>query len=234
MTEPLEGIRVLEMATALQGPAAALYLSDMGADVVDAEKRMLDGAAQARSDLASVTGYEDGPPLLTGTTLADTAGAMQLALAVMTALVARERHGVGQKVNCSSYGAQLWLQMWKITHTALTGHLLSRTGPHHPNVPGSYGIYGTADGKGIFLAFPTTEEAWQAFCAFGGEADLGFDELEHRAETDGDERRLGRYRSTATPAPDGDLREQDDGRVARVPRRSRRSSGTPSRLTRTC
>ena len=277
MTEPLEGIRVLEMATALQGPAAALYLSDMGADVVkveppegdpsrlhqgvgnpmpettlgsqflsanrgkrsvsldahdpdskeaiyrlveqvdvflsnfrevalermglgydalkkrnpgiiyaivngfgpdgpDAEKRMLDGAAQARGGLASVTGYEDGPPLLAGTTLADTAGAMQLALAVMTALLARERHGVGQKVNCSSYGAQLWLQMWEITHTALTGHLLSRTGPHHPNVPGSYGIYGTADGKGIFLAFPTTEEAWQAFCAFGGDADLGFDE----------------------------------------------------------
>ena len=34
MTEPLEGIRVLEMATALQGPAATLYLSDMGAEVI--------------------------------------------------------------------------------------------------------------------------------------------------------------------------------------------------------
>ena len=38
MPEPLSGIRVVEMAIAVQGPAAAVYLSDMGADVIKIER----------------------------------------------------------------------------------------------------------------------------------------------------------------------------------------------------
>ena len=34
MQEPLEGIKVLEMTVAVQGPSAGLYLRDMGAEVV--------------------------------------------------------------------------------------------------------------------------------------------------------------------------------------------------------
>src|SRR5262249_12427737 len=37
LPEPLAGVRVVEMAMAIQGPAAALYLSDMGADVIKIE-----------------------------------------------------------------------------------------------------------------------------------------------------------------------------------------------------
>ncbi len=37
MTEPLSGIRVLEMATAIQGPGAAMFLGDMGAEVIKVE-----------------------------------------------------------------------------------------------------------------------------------------------------------------------------------------------------
>lgn len=34
MHEPLSGITVLELTLALQGPAAGVYLRDMGADVI--------------------------------------------------------------------------------------------------------------------------------------------------------------------------------------------------------
>ena len=37
MTEPLEGFKVVEMSIAVQGPAAALYLRDMGAEVIKVE-----------------------------------------------------------------------------------------------------------------------------------------------------------------------------------------------------
>jgi hypothetical protein len=37
MPEPRSGFRVVEMALALQGPAAAMFLGDMGAEVVKAE-----------------------------------------------------------------------------------------------------------------------------------------------------------------------------------------------------
>ena len=38
MLEPLTGIRVVEMAIAVQGPAAGVYLSDMGAEVIKIEQ----------------------------------------------------------------------------------------------------------------------------------------------------------------------------------------------------
>ena len=277
MPEPLTGVRVVEMAMAIQGPAAALYLSDMGADVVkieapagdasrfvrgvhnrepmvafgpqfaaanrgkrsvaldvkwepgraaigrlieradvfvsnyreaalarlgldyetlrrrnprliyaiatgfgpegpDAGKAMVDGAGQARAGLVHVTGAPGGAQAMPGAALADTAGAMQLALGILTALIARERHGVGQRVDVSSYGGQIWLQMWELTHQSLTGYELTRQGPHHPLVPGTYGAYETADGHSIFLAFPLTEDAWRRFCAFAGFPELGTDE----------------------------------------------------------
>ncbi|OAI42853.1 hypothetical protein AYO38_11170 [bacterium SCGC AG-212-C10] len=277
MPEPLEGLRVVEMATALQGPAAGGLLADMGADVVrieppegdasrfhrgvnnyhpvgtpgaqfimtsrgkksvcldihadlgleavyrlidradvflsnyresalerlglsyetlkarnpglvygiasgfgdrgpDANKGMVDGAAQARGGIVNVTGPSDGAPVMPGGTLGDTAGAMNLALGVMTALVTRSMQGIGQRVAVSAYGAQIWMQMWEITQSSITGKSLGRAGAHHPNIPGTYGVYATADGGSIFLAFARTEEAWAAFCTFGGIPEIGSDE----------------------------------------------------------
>jgi cinnamoyl-CoA:phenyllactate CoA-transferase len=42
MSNPLEGLRVVELATAIQGPAAGLYFANMGADVVKVEPPMGD------------------------------------------------------------------------------------------------------------------------------------------------------------------------------------------------
>jgi crotonobetainyl-CoA:carnitine CoA-transferase CaiB-like acyl-CoA transferase len=150
--------------------------SGFGPQGPDAGKAMVDGAGQARGGMLHVTGEPDGPAVLPGAAIADSAGALQLALGIMTALLARERHGVGQRVDTSSYGAQLWLQMWEVAHRSLTGYASSRQGPHHPLVPGSYGSYETADGQSIFLAFPLTEPAWQALCDFAGFPELASDE----------------------------------------------------------
>ncbi len=269
MTEPLTGIRVVDMTLAVQGPAAALYLRDMGADVIkveppigdpsrygrghdnatpegtlgpqfvavnrgkrsvcidmstelgrravnalidtadvfitnyresalqrmglgydalharlprliyasvngfgphgpDAGKAMLDGAAVARGGLSNMTGHPDAPPVVLGAIVADTAGAMHLALATLTALFARERTGLGQRVQTSALGTQLWLQQWELTHTAMTGARLQRAGSHHPNIKGSYGIYATRCGGAIMLAQTMTQEAWNAICVFAG------------------------------------------------------------------
>src|SRR5262249_58864542 len=48
MTEPLSGIRVLEMATAIQGPGAAMFLTDMGAEVIKVEPPVGDGSRYHR------------------------------------------------------------------------------------------------------------------------------------------------------------------------------------------
>ena len=142
----------------------------------EAGKGMVDGAGMARGGLIHMTGPRDGPPVLPGAVIADMAGAMQLALGVVTALLARERHGVAQKVNTSSYGAQIWLQAWEIQQAALTGNALMRDGAHHANIPGMYGVYGTADGEALFIAFAMTEVSWQSFCNFAGMPEIGTDE----------------------------------------------------------
>ncbi len=47
--EPLTGIKVLELAVAVQGPAAGLYLRDMGADVIKVEPPVGDASRYGRN-----------------------------------------------------------------------------------------------------------------------------------------------------------------------------------------
>ena len=48
MPEPLDGITVIEMTIAVQGPAAALYLRDMGAQVIKVEPPLGDPSRYGR------------------------------------------------------------------------------------------------------------------------------------------------------------------------------------------
>ncbi len=147
-----------------------------GAEGPDADRMMVDGAAQARGGLSSATGDANGPPSLVGALVADTAGAMQLALGTMTALLARERHGLGQRVDVSALGSQLWLQAWELTHASLTGFESRRAGPHHRNFGSTYGVYETADLQGLFLAQITRDDDWEAICDFAHMPGLATDE----------------------------------------------------------
>ena len=301
MSEPLEGFTVVELASAVQGPAAGLYLCDMGAELLkveppigdssrhgrnrnnetpegtygpqfvavnrgkrslsidlttdlgkkalhrlleqadvlltnyrmpalkklgfdyetlhsiypdliyanvngfgpegpDADKAMLDGAAVARGGMLSLTGKKGELPVLLGSVVGDTGGAMQLALGVLTALLARERHGGGQKVSVSGLGAQLWFQQWELTHESMTGKLLERDGQHHCNLRGAYGLYQTSDSKAILLASSMTLESWDAFCVFADVPELVF---HPKLQTPG-----GRLGEGLTDAESDEIREK--------------------------
>jgi crotonobetainyl-CoA:carnitine CoA-transferase CaiB-like acyl-CoA transferase len=132
----------------------------------DAHKAMLDGAAQARGGLISMTGMAGEGPIIPGVAVADHTGAMQLALGCMTALVARSATGRGQLVQTSALGGQLWLQMWELQHSMLSGVPLSRDGRHHPNIRSQYGVYESADGQHLMFVTAQTEEAWSNFWIF--------------------------------------------------------------------
>ena len=294
MSEPLDGITVVEMTIAVQGPAAGLYFRDMGAEVIkvepplgdpsrygrgrdndtpegtvgpqfvavnrgkrsvcidlttplgmqalhgllgeadvfltnyreaalqkmglgydelhglypgliyasvngfgprgaDAGKAMLDGAAVARGGLVNMTGSPESPPAVPGAIVADTAGAMQLALATMTALFARERQASGgQRVQTSALGTQLWLQQWELTHVAMTGADFQRGGSHHSIIKGPYGVYRTRDNGAILLAQTMELDNWDAFCVFADIPQLAWDP---RLQTPG--QRLGEGLSDA-------------------------------------
>ena len=165
----------------------------------DADRPMVEGAVQARGGLASVCGPADSLPMPAGATIADGAGALQFALGIVTALLAKERHGVGQTVNTSSLGTQIWLQSWEIQQCLLTDKPLHRAGSHMPDIRGPYGVYAASDG-GAFLFTLVGDSAWQTFCEYGGLPDLADNPLRDNAV-----KRMGAI-------PD----EQDDAAVDRV------------------
>ncbi len=145
-----------------------------GPDGPARENRMSDQFAQARSGISGVTGTPDDPQLIPGTIIADTGGAMALAMGVLTALVARQRDGLGQKVQTSSYGAMIWMQAWEINHTSATGHMPSRDGGFHPVVSAMTGIYEASDGVAFCMGI-RDDETWREFCEFGGNPQLADD-----------------------------------------------------------
>lgn len=62
---------------------------------------------QAMSGVMCNTGRADEPPTACGTPIADFAASQALAIGILGALLARDRHGVGQKVETNLYSATL-------------------------------------------------------------------------------------------------------------------------------
>jgi len=106
------------------------HASGWGAKGPKANHPAFDIAAQARSGLMSMTGEEDGGPLPAGVAIADYVGAMNLALAVVAALYARQVTGAGQKVETSLYGSQIAAQAWELQYYMLSNRL-KRAGRGH-------------------------------------------------------------------------------------------------------
>ena len=164
-----------EQLAALSPRLVYARVSGFGPLGPDADKAMLDGAAQARSGLAAISGAPDGPPTPPGAAIADHAGSMQLSLGIVTALLARERTGRGQEVNTSSLGAMMWVQAWEIAHSGMADKPVTRRGQHHPSVMGPYGVYLTSDGGTILFVVALADEAWDEFWVFAGRPEIVLD-----------------------------------------------------------
>lgn len=98
-------------------------------------------------------------------------GAIMLAYGVLAALLARERHGVGQRVDTSLYGTMLWLRGLALALQLMTqdsrvatsqfakhirGKPSSRENPGNP----LWNTYRCADGKWIALAMVQSDPHW--------------------------------------------------------------------------
>jgi len=149
------------------------HASGWGTKGPKAEHPAFDIAAQARSGLMSMTGELEGGPLPVGVAIADYIGAMNLALAVIAALYARERTGCGQKVETSLFGSAVASQAWELQHY-IFGREQKRAGRGHGYLPTIWRTFQTKDGWAVVGG--VGDDRWGAFCAAVGMPELERDE----------------------------------------------------------
>jgi alpha-methylacyl-CoA racemase len=113
-----------------------------------------------------------GQPVMPAVQAADMAGGALAAVAILGAVVARERTGIGQRVDTSLFGAAVsWLPTL-FASTLAGGGVPAR--PGEPPLAGGlpqYGIYATQDGRYVTLG-ALEPRFFQAFCTAVGRPDL--------------------------------------------------------------
>jgi len=128
--------------------------------------------AQAMSGLMSVTGDGEAP-VPAGTAVADSFGALTLALGIVSALVHRERTGVGQALETSLLGGLLVMQGWELTLHMMTGENPPKAGRGHTYLLWQWYTFQTADG---WIAVGGVDPSrWAAFCHAIGRPELETD-----------------------------------------------------------
>ena len=115
-------------------------------------------------------GGPDQPPQTVQLGFADQVGAMSLALAIVSAIVARDRQGVGQHVESSLLGAQIGLQTWYITDFLRRGE----QGPTPQRRMPIFNYYRAADDR--YLTIAILDPRWfRPLCEALGRPDLADD-----------------------------------------------------------
>jgi crotonobetainyl-CoA:carnitine CoA-transferase CaiB-like acyl-CoA transferase len=125
--------------------------------------------AEALAGLASVSGFEDRPPLLPAYPLADIMAGNLGATAVLAALLRRQATGTGDTIDLAIYEAALKLVEINVLEYQQTGHEHGRTGNRYgPAAP--RGSYQCRDGLWIALSGSTQPMAQHVLRTIGGES----------------------------------------------------------------
>lgn len=111
-----------------------------------AERAGYDYVIQAEGGLMAVTGETDGQPMKVGVAVADLFTGMAAAQAVLAALIARDRDGVGQFIDMALYDCQLSMMANVAGAYLASDDEPKRYGNGHPTVV-PYQVFDTADGR---------------------------------------------------------------------------------------
>ena len=129
-----------------------------------------DPIVQAVAGLMDMTGEPGGLPVRVGAPLPDFGAAAMLAFGISTALLHRERTGVGQQLDTSLLSAALFSTIPRDGETMRSGKSPARLGSGHPTmVP--YRNYEGSDGA-YFFAACFTDKFWNNLCNALGQPGL--------------------------------------------------------------
>ncbi len=136
-------------------------LSGFGADGPMKDWPGYDLVIQAYGGFMSITGARDGEPTKVAVAIIDIVAGLMVGKAIVTALFARERNGVGQKIDTSLLEAEVACLIPYGSDYLATGKVPGRWGNAHPNIV-PYQAFNTLDGYMVVGA--ASEGNWQRLC----------------------------------------------------------------------
>jgi crotonobetainyl-CoA:carnitine CoA-transferase CaiB-like acyl-CoA transferase len=137
-------------------------ISGFGESGPEAARAGYDLVVQAESGIMDITGFEEGPPVKVGTSIADLVAGMSAAHGVTLALLARQRTKRGQKVEISMQDAMAALLTYQAGIYFGTGQKPGRRGNKHPSIV-PYEVFRAAD---AYLTLGVANDSlWERCCA---------------------------------------------------------------------
>ncbi|MDP3747378.1 MAG: CoA transferase [Phenylobacterium sp.] len=149
--------------------AVMVHITGYGAVGSRKDYVAFDGAVQAMSGFADLTGAPEGPPLMSQVLVADHAAGTHAAYAVMCAVWEQRRTGRGRKVELSMLATMTSLLSHHIPSKGALGLAPTRQGAR--STTRFVDMFQTQDAP-VYLA-PITPVMWRAFCDLLGRPDWG-------------------------------------------------------------
>ena len=144
-------------------------LTGFGADGPMSDWPGYDLIVQAWGGLMSITGTPDGEPVKVGVAIIDLVAGLMLGKAITAALFAREKIGVGQRIDTSLLEAEVASLINVGSNYLVGGKIPTRWGNAHPNIV-PYQSFKTADG--YLVIGVASEVIWKRFCQAIGRVEL--------------------------------------------------------------
>jgi crotonobetainyl-CoA:carnitine CoA-transferase CaiB-like acyl-CoA transferase len=136
-------------------------LSGFGADGPMADIPGYDLIVQAWGGLMSITGTNQSGPLKVGVAIIDLVAGLMLGKAIVAALYAREKIGIGQKIDTSLLEAEVATLINAGSNYLIAGTVPGRWGNAHPTIV-PYQSFQTADSFIVLGA--ASESIWKRLC----------------------------------------------------------------------
>jgi itaconate CoA-transferase len=125
------------------------------------DMKAYDLLVQCETGLASITGAPQQPGRV-GVSVCDIACGMYAHAAVLEALIARQKTGLGTGLSVSLFDALAEWMTVPLLYQEYTGQAPERVGLHHPSIA-PYGAYACGDGQQLVISIQNNRE-WQNFC----------------------------------------------------------------------